>query len=416
MRTAGVLLFHEVPDRFDIALDTWSSINHRHADFHPFVQLVVLSPMSTTAVMTRLSWALPIFLASHAAVFLVVGIQIMMLTPYDGDMVAWLDGYSAFKQNRDLFHYLLTPHNEHRLVTIRLLTAVDVEIFGGHRFAFIGAGLASVIGIIAIVLVELRRGGIALLSPGVVLAIALVLTVPMAVDCSIPANTLYPITLFFTISAIVLAIRSRVSAAIVAALLATFTNAIGLVVWPALLWVSIPRLRWPWLLGLAVTAVVVWVGFMLDTQQSQNYSAHSVWDAVSYWPSFVGLPWSRSLMLQVPSEILGVILIGAALALSARVPRTDELQTIAVAFVLFSLGCSVMAAAGRSGMHEPYPPIRYAIFMTPTHLALLFFALRRKWLLDSRAIVIIGVLVVQQAISGYMAVLTARSRGLSIGF
>jgi hypothetical protein len=40
------------------------------------------------------------------------------------------------------------------------------------------------------------------------------------------------------------------------ALLASFTNAIGLIVWPALLWVSISRVRWLWLLLLVLTTAL----------------------------------------------------------------------------------------------------------------------------------------------------------------
>jgi hypothetical protein len=94
-----------------------------------------------------------------------------MLTPF-GDVVAWLDQYAAFKRNGDLLHYLFAPHNEHPLVTIRLLTVADVAIFGGRGFAFIGAALASMIGILALLMTELRRDGEIGLSPGIVLTVA----------------------------------------------------------------------------------------------------------------------------------------------------------------------------------------------------------------------------------------------------
>jgi hypothetical protein len=363
----------------------------------------------------RLSFILFLLLAAHAAVFVFVVSQTLILTPF-GDVVAWLEQYAAFKQNGDLVHYLLAPHNEHRLVTIRLLTVADMEIFGGRGFAFIGAALASVAGILALLLTELRRDGEVGLSPGIIVTIALVLTVPMAIDCSMPVNSLYPITLLFLVAAVVLALRKQILLAIPVALLASFTNAIGLVVWPVLLWVSISRVRWLWLLLLVVTSAGVCGAFMVTAEQSQNYAAHSIWDVVSYWPLFVGLPWSRSLALQMPAEILGVALIAAALAFGAHGRGRDGLQTMAVAFVLLSLGCSLMAAAGRSGMHEPYPPIRYSIFMLPTHLALLFFAIRRKWLSEPIAIAILAVLVVQQVLSGYIAVQTARSLGVPTGF
>ena len=78
----------------------------------------------------------------------------------------------------------------------------------------------------------------------------------MAIDCSMPVNSLYPITLLFLVAAIVLALRGQILLAIPVALLASFTNAIGLVVWPALLWVSISRVRWLWLLLLVLTTAL----------------------------------------------------------------------------------------------------------------------------------------------------------------
>ena len=359
------------------------------------------------------SFAMLLLAAFQIAVFFFVLQQTAVTTPF-GDAVQWIEQYTAFRANGDLLHYLILPHNEHRPITIRVLVGLDAEVFGGRGFAFIGAALASVVGIIALVLREMRRDGHLSLSRGAMLAISLVLTVPMAVDCSIPANTIFPLTIFFAMAALVLAMRTHMLTAIALGLLATFTNAGGLAVWPALLWISFTRADWTWCsLLLAITAAVGAI-FLLATPHTQRYEAHSLWDLVTYWPSFVGLPWSRLPALQVPAALFGVGVFVAAGALAAHLRRGDDLQAIAIAFVLFSLGCSFMAAIARSGMHEPYPAVRYSIFLLPAHLALLFLVLRRKWLSEPAAIALMAVLVVQQVLSGYMALHTARSIGLPI--
>jgi hypothetical protein len=356
-----------------------------------------------------------ILVAAQAAIFIAVFSQTVMLTPFS-DMVAWLERYAEFKVGGGLLDYLMALHNEHRPVTIRLLTAIDVEVFGARGVAFIVAALSALGGTLALVLNELRGAGEERLSPAVMLAIALILTVPIAMDCSIPINSLYPLTLFFVVAAIIAATHGGVGSAVIAALLASFTNATGLVIWPVLFLIAASRARLPWIGAVLALGVIVCGSFVLGQgQSSSNTAARSMWDAISYWPLFLGLPWSRSIALQLPAGIFGIGLMAVALSFTACANRRDNLQALAVAFVLFSLACSVLAAFGRSGLHEPFPPVRYTMFMLPIHLALLFFALRRKLLSEPIALAVLVVLVAQQALSGYMAVQTARSLGVPVG-
>jgi hypothetical protein len=352
--------------------------------------------------------------ATQIAIFFSVFRQTVVVTPFR-DAVQWVERYTALKNRGDLFQYFIAAHNEHRPITIWLLTALDTEALGGRGLALIFAALASIAGIIALVLHEMRRNGHAqLIGPGA-LVIALVLTVPTDVDCSIPANTIFPITVFFALAALVLAVRERMLMAVISALLSTFTNAGGLAVWPPLLWIASTRAAWPWrvlLLGMMAAAGAI---FLLGTIHTQRYEAHSYWEVVRYWPLFVGLPWSRLPALQIPAAIFGIGLFAAGGAFGARADRSDDLEAGAVAFLLFSLGCSFMAALGRIGIHEPYPAIRYSIFLLPAHLALLLFVLRRKWLSQPIAVTLLAVLVVQQALSAFMAVHAAHSMGLPVG-
>ena len=270
----------------------------------------------------------------------------------------------CIKKPRRPLPNISSPHtNEHRPITIWLLTALNSEALGGRGLALIFAALASIAGIIALVLHEMRRNGHAqLIGPGA-LVIALVLTVPTDVDCSIPANTIFPITVFFALAALVLAVRERMLMAVISALLSTFTNAGGLAVWPPLLWIASTRAAWPWRVLLLGMMAAVGAIFLLGTIHTQRYEAHSYWEVVRYWTLFVGLPWSRLPALQIPAAIFGIGLFAAGGAFGARADRSDDLEAGAVAFLLFSLGCSFMAALGRSGIHEPYPAIRYSIFL-----------------------------------------------------
>jgi hypothetical protein len=110
-------------------------------------------------------------------------------------------------------------------------------------------------------------------------------------------------------------------------------------------------------------------------------------------------------------------LVTAAIALSvSRLRRLERLETTALAFVLFSLGCSIFAAFGRSGLHEPFPPVRYTIFMMLMHLALLFFAVKREWLARRIAVLVLLALLTQQSLAGHIAVHTACSLGVPVGF
>ena len=368
----------------------------------------------------RLEWALLILTATQVAIFLIVFAQTVMLVPFS-DMIAWLDRYATFKRDGDLLHYLFAPHNEHRLVTIRLLTMCDVELFGGRGIAFIIAAVSSLAGILALTWRELRRAGEPAFGSATALAAALILTVPTAVDCSVPINSLYPITVFF----VFLAIASiddtrpdRTPRAILSAAAASLTNAIGLVVWPILLLQAYnAKINWPWLALMFVLMFIFCGMFVIDQQHSSATAARSIVDAVRYWPSFVGLPWSRSTLLEIPAGIGGSTMVIAAIVFSVSLlTRIGRLETIALAFMLFSLGCSIFAAFGRSGLHEPFPPVRYAIFLMPLHLALLFFVLERKWLSQRIALVVLLALLTQQSLAGYMAVHTARSLGVPVGF
>jgi hypothetical protein len=75
----------------------------------------------------------------------------------------------------------------------------------------------------------------------------LLLTTAAAVDCSIPINSIYPLSLVFLVTTLALFeggaedaryTGAKRAAALVTAVLASFSNIGGLVIWPAMLWLA----------------------------------------------------------------------------------------------------------------------------------------------------------------------------------
>ena len=172
----------------------------------------------------------------------------MILRPFT-DMIYWIDSYLNARQHGDLLSYLWAPHNEHHLVFIRLLTALDTAAFRASGVPFVVAATIAAIVSALIIYVEFRRDkqltgslrALACLSP------MLLLTTAAAVDCSIPTNSVYPLSVVFLITTLVLFCRvgefapyigAQRAAALVTAILASFSNAVGLAIWPALLYLA----------------------------------------------------------------------------------------------------------------------------------------------------------------------------------
>ena len=74
------------------------------------------------------------------------------------DMLDWIDAYLAFRTGSDGPGYLWAFHNEHHLVWIRLLTALDVAEFHADGTALIAAATAALVLAATLVVLELRRG------------------------------------------------------------------------------------------------------------------------------------------------------------------------------------------------------------------------------------------------------------------
>jgi hypothetical protein len=121
------------------------------------------------------------------------------------DMFTYIADYLRFRAGQvGLLDYLWQPHGEHRLLWIRLLTWADVELLHTRGIAFRGCDGKPILATAILVWHVVQRAEPRLAAPLTLLAPMLVLTSANAVDCSVPINTTYPITVFFAVLSLVL--------------------------------------------------------------------------------------------------------------------------------------------------------------------------------------------------------------------
>ncbi len=367
----------------------------------------------------------------QAVLFLFALQQTLITAPFE-DMLQWLASYQRVRHGGDWTVYLFGLFQEHRLLWAKLLTALDAEWFGASGWPFIVVGTLSLLLVLVLLFREFRRGLPSTGSPAALawLCPMLVLTVANAVDCSVPVNIVYPLTLAFVVAACVLMdgpaesgrkLRWRGVAAVAMAAGAGLANAIGLLAWPVLLW-SAWRCRagGRWLAVIAVLgggyALAYLRGLALSTggvAPPASFVAQVAKEGV-YALAYLGLPISRISALRSVGEVLGAMLLAAALWAAVRYGQPSRaitrLERIATGLILFSIMSAVLAALGRSQFSAGIElPVRYTVLVTPLHVGLLALALR--WIADRPDIsrpsarvlaggVAAGVLLIAQQIVG----------------
>ncbi|HVZ09814.1 hypothetical protein [Rhodopila sp.] len=386
-----------------------------------------------------LGWLLITLAVVQGGGFLMILWRTRINAPFE-DMLQWLDAYRTARHSGAWAAYYLGFFQEHRLVWMKLLTAMDASLFRSTGWVFIAAGTLSLAGVALLLTREFRRG---LPSAGPVSALVwlcpmLVLTAANAVDCSVPVNTVYPLTLLCVVGACV-AIggpaeagplpTGRGIAAILLAAAAGLANAVGLLAWPVLLW-SAWRCRagTGWLVAIVVTGGVYGVAYLHGLVLSPGGVATGLSASarlgrqLGYLLAYLGLPLSRVPALRLFGEALGLVLLLAAIAAIVRFgllgPAITRLERIAVGLIMFSLGGAALAALGRSQFAAGIElPVRYTVLVTPLHVGLLALGLR--WLADHPrtdrwpGAVLAGgaalavVLLAQQAVGGRTAVAAA---------
>ena len=173
------------------------------------------------------------------------------------DMYSWVLNYLSYRADGGWWDYLWAPHNEHRPVILRLLTAFDIEVFSGVSYPFAVTAAVAHVGTAWLLWRECRTGvGGAL---GLVLGcvvLMLVLTSVAAVLIAIPIMNIFIHGLAFAVLAIVVFERiegaeavdryaafGRRAAALLIACLVPFADAVGWAVWPILFWIRVARGR-----------------------------------------------------------------------------------------------------------------------------------------------------------------------------
>ena len=298
--------------------------------------------------------------------------------------------------------YLWAWHNEHHLVWIRILTAVDVTMFAGRGIVLVVVASVAMLATAAICVVQMRWASLfsGRLWPLALLGPMLLLSAADATDCGLPIDAVYPLTSVFMLASLVLFDGAetpwnrttwRRMAAILAAMAAGFSNAVGLAIWPVLLWAAW-RGRTPqsWQAAVAVIgAFYIWLyvnGIPLTPGSGGAAASASVLAHAShisaYLLTYLGLPFSLATWLVLPGRLFGAVV----LFLSLFVVVADGLSQrdigrghrIAVGLVLLGLGIALLAAIGRTDMSAPVMvPSRYTPFVALLHVGLIWQLLPR---------------------------------------
>jgi hypothetical protein len=378
--------------------------------------------------------------AAHITLFGYFLFQTAITSPIS-DMFTYIADYLQFRAGQvGLLDYLWQPHGEHRLLWIRSLTWADVELLHTRGIAFMAAATASISAAAILVWRVIRRAEPRLAAPLTLLAPMLVLTSANVVDCSVPINTTYPITVFFAVLSLVLFTGAGEferwpnlwrTAAIPAAIGSSLATSAGLLMWPILLWISwCGRAGGRWL-AILVGVGAIYVAFYtynlppyglapaLDLDVVSFTSPQHLFRLVDYFIAFLGLPFTREPALGLLGRLIGLVLLLAGVSAVLLATFSNRLRTpsdqFAVGMIMLGLGSATLAAVGRSELVNEVP-VRYTIFTTVLHVGLLCLVLPRlacrlatphgRVLLNSTGLLFAALLLMQQVFIGRIAAQT----------
>jgi hypothetical protein len=386
----------------------------------------------------------------HLTVFGYFLFRTAITAPF-ADMFDYIAAYLRFREGAvGLLDYLWQPHADVRLVWIRLLTMVDVEIFHTKGIPFIAVATGALLLTAVLVWYQVWRAQLRLRGPSVLglLAPMLILSTANVIDCSIPINTTYPVAVFFIVLTLVLFagadrfepyVNYRRAAGVIAALGAGLTAGAGLLAWPILLWSC-----WQGRVGVRWMAIIIAAGasymaFYLHNLPVHGLATASQMDIASYlgaqhlgkladyFLAFLGLPFSYAPALGFVGRAIGAVLLLAGLFAvfwSALSPRASTpLDRIAIGMILLALGSAALATVGRADLlDEVKLPVHYAIFMTALHVGLFCLVLPRlsaycggvrgDVLQNAVGLIVAVLLLTQQIFVGRAAALIANARAM----
>jgi len=339
-------------------------------------------------------------IAAYVAIFAYYVLATIITVPVY-DLLGWILHYDQYWRVGDWGRYLWLPHNEHRLIWSRLLVVVDIGWFRGTGVPFLVFDTAcfalTVGGLIrpiwrADFAIELR----ATLAAAVILLLA---GTYAATYCSVPIMGVYVHTTgLFVVSLTLLdgvdeegpGSAARRVAAIVAASLAVFGVAGGLLAPLVLLWSAwAGGLGRGWLLAIGAIAAIL-IALYLPGLPIGHDADSLAWGHLlklaDYYVRLLGLPWSHAPSLMWFGRLIGCIVLGAGIFTLLRggiLHRpVDQLERIGLSLLVFSLLIAAMAAVSRSKVApELTMPIRYGIFAALAQIGLIFAnAPRLEWL------------------------------------
>jgi len=363
---------------------------------------------------------------------------VMIRRPY-ADMFHYIADYLDYPRTGSFLQYLWSQYilSEHRQIWMRLLTAIDVGIFSGVAYPFLVVDTFAVLALPLLIGREIARAGLpwALGATAIWAIVILTLTTANVADCSIPIEGIYPQTALFVVLSLVLFESAKESGrslilhrlgAMALAICAGLASAVGLIIWPILIWFAWRESLGPrWIAAVTLVGCVfiaLYVhGLLLPgthaamTGDYEFYSFAHLLDVVDALFTFLGLPWTREPSLALGGRVLGVGLLLIGLFAVTRQglpgPRCGRLERIAVGLILFSLVTAAVTAVGRVGSEWlGIWPVRYALFLVPLHVGLLCLALpwlRRPWanrggrrVIQIAALLFGALMLVQQVAAG----------------
>ena len=374
---------------------------------------------------------------AQGTVFLVVLVLTRISVPF-WDMLSFVDDYMTHRQTGNFLAYLLLPDNEHYSVWSRLLTIVDIELFDGSGPSFQLFGLSCLLAGLMVFCFEIRHSCLPapLRRDMLALTCMLFLTVPAAVDCAVPMNGGYVQATGFVIISLVLLdgrgeegrhASARRATAVIAAMAASFGNAVGLLAWPILLWSAWRgRLGWAWHGGIAgfgagfVAIYLVHLVAGAATSGDGFIEPGHMLKVVDYALAYVGLPWTRAPILAAAGRLVGGLLLAGGVTALIRYGGGTSLPTrlerICTGLIAFSMGTVALAALGRVDQAaNVVVPVRYAVLLAPMHVGLLGLVLHVTAVKPYRArarasaLILAALLLVQQIPAAYAAVWASRT-------
>lgn len=350
------------------------------------------------------------------------------------DLMDWLQFYGGHMHGHDWLAYLWTPHNEHRIVLLRALLALDVEWLGGKGNAFVVSGLLLLIVMIIALSREIITSemSLELKLSAIPLSILMLMPAHEAVTLGMPGMSLYLQTGAFAMLALAMLDGTADGhhpwlfrgLSVAAACISAFGVSPGLLIWPAMLWSAWRgNSSFRWIAALACLGGLFVAAYLHDLPlQSVANSFYSIQPVrrFDYFIRFLGLPWSHLHALVWPARGVGLAVLalgGFALVSESLASRpSSRIRRFGLALVLFCFLVAASAALARVDLAEDREmPIRYGMFVVLAHLGLLLWAadiLQRWWHRPPQPVywLLVGLSIVwlgQQAVAGKYAIAEA---------